>query len=174
MKVRLPGGQRNLVLFLLVAVGAFVITMYVTPAQPDSGAGAPYAGPAPSPAPSSGEGMDTTESAPARVDPSLPVPPADKPVVGWRGYSIPLVELRGLPPDVKPGARIELWAAWEPPVTDKRRIQKLFAGARVGRVIPPTVAEAPTTIELLVPVDELPELLFADRHSALSAAVVAP
>ena len=174
MKIRFPGGQRNLWLFLLVAAGAFGITMYVTPAQPDSGADGLYPDQAPTPALSSGERMDDAEPAPAPVDPSLPASPSDSSVIEWRGYSIPLVELRGLPPDVKPGARIELWASWEPPITDKRRVQKLFAGARVSRVIPPTVAEVPTTVELLVRVDELPVLLFADRHSFLSATVVAP
>lgn len=175
MKIRFPGGQRNLALFLLVAVGAFLITLYVTPSKPSVGpATLPPSEVATGPPLVEGSLPESGEPAPAPADRTHAAPPEASDSPNLRAYAIPLIEVQGLPPDVAAGTRLELWVAWEPPITEKRRIQKLFGGARVGRVIEPTVAEAPTTVELLVPAEELPELLFADRHGALNAAVLPP
>ena len=165
-------------MFGLVAAGAFVVTLYVNPNQPVAGTDLALQSPSPEVLTAAGtpggvDGMDVTDVSPEPVSPT--VPPGDVGATstsGLRAYALPLVELPGLPPDVAPGTRVELWVAWDPPVTERARVQKLFGGAQVGRVIPPVVAEAPTTIELLVPVKEFPELLFADRHGALSGAIV--
>ena len=175
--MRVPGGQRNFLTFVLVAAAAFVVTLYVTPSEGEVGQEDLVVTPSsealpgsetPAAVPGVGDGQSTDVPSSAQ-----PVPESAGPgSAGLRAYALPLVELQGLPPDVSPGTQVELWVAWDPPVTEKARVQKLFGGAQVGRVIPPTVAEAPTTVELLVPVTEFPELLFADRHGALSAAVL--
>jgi hypothetical protein len=169
LRFRFPGGQRNLVMFALVAAGAFVITLYLSPSKPDAlqdltEEDLRIESPQISVPPSAGPPTTGAESQPS------PGPPTS---VEMRSYALPLVELQGLPPDVQAGTQLELWVSWEPPVTEKRRVQKLFGDVWVGRVIPPTVAEAPATIELLVPMKEFPELLFADRYGALSAAILA-
>ena len=171
--MRLPGGQRNFLTFVLVAVGAFVVTLYIAPSKGDE-AGDLVIAPSSEPVPATGNAGELEGSSPSDIsDASGPVTGPTEPVdTDLRAYAIPLVELQGLAPDVTAGTRVELWVAWDPPVTERVRVQKLFGGAQVGRVIPPTAAEAPTTIELLVPVREFPELLFADRHGALSAAVL--
>lgn len=177
--MRLPGGQKNLLTFAAVAATAFVVTLYIVPSESKSPQGM-----ADSDLSTAGNsGAPTTDGQPAEVTPvSSPLPPPSDgqsgsipdmgPLDNFKSYSLPLVELQGLPPDVTSGTRLEVWVAWEPPITERPRVQRLFGGAQVARVIPPTVAEAPTTVELLVPAKEFPELLFADRHGSLSAAVL--
>ncbi|HYN36780.1 MAG TPA: hypothetical protein VEV82_07345 [Actinomycetota bacterium] len=179
--MRLPGGQKNLLTFGVVGAAAFVVTLYVIPGDPKSQgivdselSTADDLGEPATVDQLPGEVPPAPESPPPPVD-GLTEPAADSASVeSFRSYSLPLVELPGLPPDVTSGTRVEVWVAWEPPITEKPRVQRLFGGAQVVRLIPPTVAEAPTTVELLVPAKEFPELLFADRHGSLSAAVVPP
>ena len=178
--MRLPGGQKNLLTFAVVAAAAFVVTLYIVPSDSKSPQGLVD----PELSTSDDLGAPTSSAGPRGEMPSdsepLPPPSDGKTdstldtgsVENFRSYSLPLVELSGLPPDVMSGTRVEVWVAWEPPITEKPRVQRLFGGAQVARLIPPTVAEAPTTVELLVPAKEFPELLFADRHGSLSAAIV--
>ena len=177
--MRLPGGQKNLLTFAVVGAAAFVVTLYIVPDDSKSSQGlvgselsmtddlsTPTAESQLDEVPSASEPLSPPTN--GSTDPSLD----GGRVKNFRSYALPLVELAGLPPDVASGTRVEVWVAWEPPITEKPRVQRLFGGARVGRLIPPTVAEAPTTVELLVPAKEFPELLFADRHGSLSAAIV--
>jgi hypothetical protein len=42
---------------------------------------------------------------------------------GRRAYAVAVPELKGLPPEAIPGTRLELWVAWDPPVTKQPRVQ---------------------------------------------------
>lgn len=91
---------------------------------------------------------------------------------GRRAYAVALPELKGLPPEAIPGTRLELWVAWDPPVTKQPRVQKLIEDVILAEMIPPVVPEAPATAVLSVPTKTLPDLLYGDRYGALSATIV--
>ncbi len=107
------------------------------------------AGPAPSP---SGYGQPSTGA--ARV-----------------GYAVALPRLQGLAPGTPPGTAIEIWVAWDPPITEQPRIQRLLGDAIVERILPPVVPDAPEVVMLSVPRAEISDLLWGDRYGALSATV---
>src|SRR5688572_21450424 len=97
MRLRLPGGQRNFVMFLLVAVGAFVITLYVSPSEQTDGDQIT----APAPVISSTAPMVTTGPTPIgdEAKPETAAAPSADDPGGFRSYALPLVEVQGLPPD---------------------------------------------------------------------------
>lgn len=96
---------------------------------------------------------------------------ASVPDDGRRSYAIGLHDLAGLPPDAAPGARLELWVTWEPPVTREPRLQKLISDVLLERTIPGTVPEAPVTVLLSVPQDRVSDLIYADGYGKLSVVV---
>ena len=89
-----------------------------------------------------------------------------------RSYAISLFELPGLPPDAKPGTRLEIWATWKPPVTGGPKVQRLVPDALLERVSPPVALDGSPVAILSVPEEEVADLLFGDRFGALSAAIV--
>ena len=93
---------------------------------------------------------------------------AGMPVDGVRSYAVLLPRLQGLPPDAPPGTRMELWVSWEPPVTEEPEFQRLLDEVVLERIIPPHAAEAPATAVLLVPEEEVGDLLYGDRYGTLS------
>lgn len=88
-----------------------------------------------------------------------------------RSYAIGLQDLAGLPPDAGPGAPLELWVTWEPPVTREPRLQKLIGDVLLARTIPGPVPEAPVTVLLSVPADRIGDLIYADGYGRLSVVV---
>jgi hypothetical protein len=90
----------------------------------------------------------------------------------YRSYAVALPELRGLSPDAAPGTRLELWVAWEPPVTKRPQFRLLLRGAVLERLVPPVTAQGPTTALLLVPEERIGDLLYADQWGALSVTTV--
>lgn len=90
---------------------------------------------------------------------------------GMRGYALSLPEVEGLPPNLDPGSRLELWVAWDPPLTKEPRIQKLVRGVVYERTIPAVVQGEPPTAMVLVPEDEVDELMYGDRYGSLSASL---
>ena len=91
---------------------------------------------------------------------------------GRRGYALAVPELKGLPGGAAPGTRLELWVAWDPPVTKEPRVQRLLKDVILDEIIPPIVPEAPATAILSVPAKSVPDLLYGDRYGALSATML--
>jgi hypothetical protein len=171
---------KNLVLAggAVIAVGFVAINMLVVPpAPPETKV---------EPAPVVAGGSPATPSAPAPPDAAgvpaaAPSPTAPGTLVDGaaaaeaaerRSYAIGLQDLAGLPPDAAPGARLELWVTWEPPVAEEPQLQKLIGDVVLERTIPGSVPEAPVTVLLSVPADRVGDLIYADGYGRLS--VVAP
>ncbi|HEY7875364.1 MAG TPA: hypothetical protein VIG64_09605 [Actinomycetota bacterium] len=89
-----------------------------------------------------------------------------------REYAIEVEELQGLPPDVVPGTRLELWVTWERAAGGAPKLQKLMANASLARVVPSLTPQGPTTAILGIPVHRMPDLLYADGYGRLSVTVV--
>ncbi len=124
-------------------------------------------------APSAGEAPDSKAADPWAA---ARAPGADGGRVPDRGlrrsYALPLHELAGLAPDAAAGTTFELWAAWEPPVTRGRRVQRLISDAVLERVVPPVTAEGSPTAILSVPAARTADLVFADRWGSLTVAML--
>ena len=169
--MRFPSGQKNLLAFALVAGLGFVITLYLVPSsdsrQPTSLSPSAVEGEA-------GVYPSPPVTVPVTVPPTVPggEEPATVPDDAYRGYALPLAEVRGLSPATAVGSRIQLWVSWEPPITRHPRVQRLPGTVMVEEIVEPTVPEGPTTVELLIPVDELPDFLYAHRYGSLSAVTV--
>ncbi len=107
---------------------------------------------------------------------STPTPsPVARPVSSLgevRTYAIKVVELQGLPPDVAPGAQLEMWVAWEPPITRRPRYQLLLERVTLERIVPALTPEGPATALLRVKNSDVPALLYGDRYGALSVTVL--
>lgn len=88
-----------------------------------------------------------------------------------RVYAVALPDLPGLPEDAKPGTSLELWVAWEPPVTKHPRIQRLATGVTLDRIVPPVVADGAPAALLRIPIKEMASVLYGDRYGALSAVI---
>ena len=85
-----------------------------------------------------------------------------------RSYAIATSELAGLPPEAQPGARLDLWVTWSPPVVPELRIQKLISGVVLEEVAPPVTPSGSAAAVFLVPVKHMSDLLWADRFGELS------
>ncbi len=85
-----------------------------------------------------------------------------------RSYAIATSELAGLPPEAQPGARLDLWVTWSPPVVPELRIQKLIPGVVLEEVAPPVTPSDSAAAVFLVPVKHMSDLLWADRFGELS------
>jgi hypothetical protein len=116
----------------------------------------------------------TVPSPHAAVASAAPSPGAPSKVAGGastlarRSYAIGLQDLPGLPPDAAPGARLELWVTWDPPVTREPRLQKLIGDVVLERTVPGAVPEAPVTVLLSVPAGRVGDLIYADAYGRLS------
>jgi hypothetical protein len=125
-------------------------------------------------------GRDVAASGPdPSVDAALLSPPVPSPTVvqpsapaartaPTRSYAIATSELAGLPPDAQPGARLDLWVTWSPPVVPELRIQKLIPGVVLEEVAPPVTPSGSAAVVFLVPVKHMSDLLWADRFGELS------
>lgn len=86
-------------------------------------------------------------------------------------YAIALPELHGLPPQAAPGTELEIWVAWEPPVTEEPKIHRLLESVILEEIAPPLLPDGPHVAMLLVPRKGLSDLLYGDRYGALSVAI---
>ncbi len=157
----------------------------VTPAEPASaseeGATAgsapatdspPAAGPAAtapgySAATATGYGTTTSYATSAPLQPSTPAG-----VGARRSYAIGLHDLDGLPPDAAPGTRVELWVAWDPPVTEQTEVHKLIDDVVIEKLIPPVVPEGPVSVVLSIRAKDFSDLVWGDRYGALSVSIL--
>lgn len=89
-----------------------------------------------------------------------------------RTYAVSTFDLQGLPPDARPGTLLEVWVAWEPPIVESPRYQRLLREVVLEKVVPGLTPEAPATALLQVKVKELSDLLYADRWGQLSVAAL--
>jgi hypothetical protein len=89
-----------------------------------------------------------------------------------RVYALSLSELSGLPPDARPGTSLQVWVAWEPPITRGPKIQLLVPHATLERIVPGMTPESPMTALLAVPVRAIPDVLYGDRYGALSVTLL--
>lgn len=97
---------------------------------------------------------------------------ADPKVAAWRGYALAIPEVEGLPTDLLPGDALQLWVAWDPPVTKKPKIAPLVDRVLYERTILPTLpGEAPVAV-VLVQEGKVDELMYGDRYGSLSAVVM--
>lgn len=117
----------------------------------------------------------TEGTSPDSLEPGIAPSPLASPgaavALSRRSYAVGLHDLTGFPPDAAPGARLELWVTWEPPLTEEPRLQKLIGDALLERTIPGSIPEAPVTILLSVPEGRVDDLIYADRFGKLSVAV---
>lgn len=109
---------------------------------------------------------------PGSASPSIaPLPTTTMPRA-TRTYAVAAHELAGLPPDATPGTRLELWVAWDPPISETANIQRLAHGITLEKMIQPVTPDGPVTALLRVPVKAIGDLLYGDRYGSLSVTVL--
>lgn len=86
-------------------------------------------------------------------------------------YAVALDELHGLPPNAAPGSLLDIWVAWEPPVTKRPRIDRLLGEVVLEEIEPPILPDGPHAALLLVPEDQITDLLYGDRYGSLSVTI---
>jgi hypothetical protein len=89
-----------------------------------------------------------------------------------RSYAIALHELQGLSADVAPGTQIELWVAWDPPITEEPDIRLLLEDVIIEKVIPPAVPEGSIDVVLSVPLRKISDLYYGDRYGNFHVAII--
>jgi hypothetical protein len=156
---------------LAYAVGIFLALVYVGWAffgRGTTAAADPYAVSSPTPIAEGGYPEEVVSSG----SPTPAVAPEAAPVSPERqSYALSEADVTGLPPDAQPGTRLELWVAWDPPITKVPKLQRLLKDVVLERVIPGIVPEAPSTILLSVRAESVPDLLWADRYGNLSVII---
>jgi hypothetical protein len=166
-------GVTAVVGILLASLGSSLLA----PDEDGSAAVAEPPSPATSPqlqaSPEVGASSAGSDSSPATVldsaDPASIDPENDR-----REYAVALSELNGLPVDAPPGARMDVWVTWHPPVTNKPTVQRLIQGAVLERIIPPLTSDGPEAVLLSVAKSRLSALIFGDRFGELSVAMLPP
>ncbi len=83
-------------------------------------------------------------------------------------YAVATTELSGLPLSAVPGARLDIWVAWEPPITKVPDIRRLLTDVTLDKIAPPVLPEGPHVALLLVKPEQVRDLLYGDRYGALS------
>ena len=126
------------------------------------------------------EGGGTTTAVSTAVDPIVTPSETPSPIgeeakdpaeQGWRGYALSIPDVDGMPPDLQPGDRLEIWVAWDPPITTKTKIEPLVDRVLYERTVPPTIpGEAPVAV-VLVPDGKVDELMWGDRYGALAVVI---
>lgn len=123
----------------------------------------------------------TTSAPPVVTEPGLtPTPSATSLEVGMPtrsdgvGYAIAVPELSGLPPDAEPGAVLDLWVTWNPPITDGPQVQPLLRSIRLSRIVPPVTPDGPAVALLTIRPAQVSDLIFGDRFGSLSVTILAP
>ena len=163
------------VLNLGIAVGIFVLVVVGSQLLPPAdSSGAPSARPAPTSSPP--PAVVPTPSVVSQPSPAGRVGvtgvSATEPQTDARTYALTVSELRGLPPNASPGTELELWVAWDPPVTKEPRFQLLVRRVILEKIVPGVTAEAPATALLRIKKSEVPDVLYGDRYGSFSVAVL--
>jgi hypothetical protein len=167
---------RNLLLAggLVIAAGFVAVNLLsLEPAAPSRSFTTPDGGPA-SPEPRSDADLSTGDGQATPSSPSEQVAPGTS-LQGTgetRGYALPVAELSGLPANAPPGTELELWVTWDPPVTERPRLQRLIRRVVLEKVAPAVTPDGPDAAILLVPVEKLPDLVYADRYGAISVGLL--
>jgi hypothetical protein len=161
--VRMPRRVRSLLLIAVVPAIIVGIVWMVVPADVGSDVTASPATKPLSPSPGAPSGGPTPSEASSHLAPVT----KDR-----RNYAMAVPDLDGLPAEVTPGTKVELWVAWDPPITKEPRVQRLMGDVLIEEVIPPLIPEAPATAILSVPTKGVPDLLFGDRYGALSVTML--
>lgn len=121
----------------------------------------------------SSDGRADVPARAGRVSP--PAPAVGLPVPtnpDLRSYAISAPKVAGLSVDTPPGTKMELWVAWEPPVTKEPRVQRLVDEVVLEKIVPPSVPEAPPTAVLLIASKSVDEVIYGDIWGRLSAVVL--
>jgi hypothetical protein len=100
-----------------------------------------------------------------------PVPASQFESLARRSYALSEADVSGLPLDTPPGTRLELWVAWEPPVTRTAKLQLLIRDVVLEKVISGFPEGAPATILLSLRARDVDDMLWADRYGALSLTI---
>ena len=100
-----------------------------------------------------------------------PVPEEANPAATYT-YALSLLDLAGLSPDAAAGTELEIWVAWEPPVTKQPKIQRLVDGVRLDRIVPPVTPDGSPVAILRMDRRSIGKLIWGDRYGSLSAVVV--
>lgn len=87
-------------------------------------------------------------------------------------YAIAAAELSGLSPDTPPGTLLDLWVAWDPPITDEPQVQRLLRGVRLSRLVPPATPEGPEVALLSIRPSQVSDLIWGDRYGSLSVTTI--
>lgn len=118
-----------------------------------------------------------TQRSPVRAAAIATPPPAAEsghPEVRRRNlvsYAVAVSELHGLPPNVAPGTRLEIWVAWEPPITKQPDIRPLLDDVLLEEISPPLLPDGPHVASLLVGRGQISDLFYGDRYGSLSVVV---
>ena len=158
--------HRNLAAFAAFLAVAFFVTWKILPShEPDM----------PRP-PDDGMVPDVSavpsEQGSRTAGPSNAAEPAEE--GDLHSYAVPLSELPGLSPEASPGTRLELWVAWEPPLTRKPQVRRLLGNVVLDGIVPPVTPQGPMTALLLVREDQTADLVYGDRYGSLSAVAFDP
>lgn len=141
-----------------IAVGAAAAVIGIVGSSlMSAGSQAPAATPQPRP-------VETSSPSPATI---APTGDSDR-----AAYYLSAPEVDGLPEEVTPWSRIELWVAWDPPITDEPSIHRLLNDAYIEAVLAPVAPGAPSTLKLSIRRRDISDLIYADRYGSLSAIVV--
>lgn len=87
---------------------------------------------------------------------------------GLRTYAMPFTELAGLAPETAPGTMLELWVAWDPPVTEEPRVQRLLRNVLMQQILPAPTPELPSVVLIAVRPRDTADLIYGDRYGSLS------
>ncbi|MGH2756822.1 MAG: hypothetical protein ACRDI3_03445 [Actinomycetota bacterium] len=109
---------------------------------------------------------------PSYAAPAQVMPPSSITHTSRRSYAIALPELKGLPPDASPGTEMELWVAWEPPVTQRPRIQRLLRAVVLEKIAPPAIEGGPSVALLSIAASDVSDLMWGHRYGALSVVLL--
>lgn len=92
----------------------------------------------------------------------------DARAAGLRTYALPVSELSGLRPDAQPGTELELWVAWDPPVTKGPRVQLLLRRVLLQGILAPPSRELPAMALIAIRARDTADLIYGDRYGTLS------
>jgi hypothetical protein len=114
----------------------------------------------------------SVETGSSPVNPTPRAAPEGGSKIDQRQYAIDLAELRGLPADAAPGTVLDIFVAWDPPVTPRPTVQRLIRDVILERIVPPVTPDGPDAALLSVDKRQLTSLMFGDRYGRLSVALV--
>lgn len=153
-------GSKRLRLAAAAGIAALIGTLIVSPTSPKS---------------SSTSGLDAIGAPESKIAlPAVATPEAYPtssagPPAGQRSaYYMTFDELDGLPSDIPPWTRIELWVSWDPPITDEPVVHLLNDDAFVEAILAPLVEGGSYVVKLSIRDKHRADLVYADRYGSLN------